>query len=305
MLKRLRLCSYIIGFLFFRPISYILPLKLSLKILYKFRKLFYPFFTWRKKRALHIFSLCFPEMDRDTQNKILDKLMWSTLIYPFIDIYLDHIPRGIKHMIDVYNFQEIRKLAIDNKAFILLFCHNGFQNIVLPFSGSLRPIYTVVGFFYDELDIVSKLQNYIRVGMQKKLDVLKYIYIKKDSLVQLRIVKLLKEGKIVAISSDGTYSTKFYEVSFLNGYRLLVPTGAYRISVSLKVPILPIFSYFDEKDFKIKVIYGNIIKGDNPYTIAQEYWKVFTSFLRSHPEGWTGWWRILIEKDKLLRLSAI
>ncbi len=305
MLKKIRSFSYIIGFLLFRPISYVIPVRVSLKILYKFRKLFYPFLIARKRKALKILSLCFPEMNDKIKNKILDKLMWSVLIYPFVDIYLDHITNEVDEIVDVYNFRHIENLVSNKKAFILLFYHNGLHNITLPFSGTLRPIYIVVSFFYDEGDIFSRLQNYFRVGVQRRLDVLKYIYIKKDALVQLKIVKLLKQGKIVAISSDGTYSTKFYKISFLNGYKILVPTGAYRISTSLKIPILPIFSYFDEKLFKVRIIYGNPIEGDDAYSMAQEYWKLFSSFLKKHPYAWTGWWRLSIEKDKLLRLTAI
>ncbi len=305
MFKKIRAIVYIIGFFIFRPFSYVVPFRISLKILYRLRKLFYPFLFFRKKKALNLFSLCFPNMDNRTKNRILDKLMWTILLYSLLDIYLDRILGDIYDIIDVDNFQQIRDFVFDNKPFILLFFHNGLQNITLTFSGILNPVYTVVAYFYDKIDIFSKLQNFIRVKMQERSYALRHIYIKKHSLTQFKIVKLLKEGKILAISSDGIYSTKFYEVPFLNGYKILVPSGPYRISTFLEVPILPVFSYFDEKDFKIKIIYGNILKGHDPYLIAKEYWRIFSSFLKKHPEVWTGWWRLSVEKDKILKLSSI
>ena len=305
-MRALRALFYSIFFIIGRPLSFVIPLEYLLKFLYKIRKIFYPLLFKRKQRALKYLSICFPEKSKKEKDIILDKLLWSCIIYPVIDLYFDKILFKTQHMVNIKKQDNFNNSIFNREeGIIILFNHSGCHQLALQFMGKLKKIYCVVAFYYEKRNIFITLQNFFRTKMHRKAPTLKYVYIKKNTPVILKGVRLLKEKKAVAMSSDGTHTKKFFKIDFLNTYKIVVPTGPFRIAASLNIKIVPLFGYFDEKEFKFNVEYGPSFEGEDPYLLARKYWNFFAEFLKKHPEGWTGWWRMELEDKQTLKLISL
>ncbi len=296
-MKKLRQIAYLLSFSVLRPLSFLVPLTFMLTALYKTRRFFYIFFSGRRKRASQTFDLCFPELSPKEKGQILDSVLFQALAFPLIDVYLDRITEQTSSLVMAEHPEYLKKAVNSGRGVVLVFPH-GLHNISLPVAGMTKSVHIVVAHLYEKKNWLTRLQNFIRIGMQRKIATCRYIYLKKNSLAPLQIVKLLKQKKVVAISIDGAYAGKFYKLPFLGDRSILFTAGPFRLAASLKVPIVPIFGGFDMDSSRVRIIYGSVIEGDNPEAMAQEYARQFQNMLKKAPYCWTGWWRLqTVERD--------
>ncbi len=101
----------------------------------------------------------------------------------------------------------------------------------------------------------------------------------------------LRQGNILAIIGERIYTSEFGVEVCLCGKPVMIPTGAYRLSIRTGAPIVPVLGYKDEQElFHIEIndpIHPSGRKGRKEIKrMADEWVQVFENNLKAHPEQW-------------------
>jgi hypothetical protein len=123
---------------------------------------------------------------------------------------------------------------------------------------------------------------------------------------EVRILRERLAANHVVIITVSPAAHKFAEVPFLYG-RLNVPTGPIRLAMASGADLLPVFAFTkDSGEFEVSIqepLNPTDEQNDNE-SIAAAYAKRLESFVREHPDQWTGWHKAKTDGADWLRQDA-
>ena len=183
----------------------------------------------------------------------------------------------VKDNVKFINRDYLEECLKKKRGVIAFTCHLGNWELGAQVSSLVGyPVYGVALAHKDER--VNAFFN-----RQRLLKGVRVIPLKKGIF---KILRLLKNNKIIGILGDRNFSDAGVEVKFFNRKSLL-PRGVYYISKKFNVPILPTFFVRDRGD-KYLMIYEKPIYPEKKSLeqILDECVKVMEKYIRQYPEQW-------------------
>lgn len=288
---------YIISFIIFRPLTYVIPFRTYLGLIKILSYLTSPFYYKRKHIAKSIFLLI-GDFSTEQINTVLREGITNVSLFGFMDFYLGRWrPDICEKYVLVEGKEHFQQALAEKRGVLLAFTHSNTFNAAFPCLGYVKKICSIVILDSSERLSVSRIHAKIRERLWESLETVSYTYLNRGEAVSLKVRSMLKEGKIVAISADGLHAGKFLSVPFF-GKKIQLPTGIFKLSTLLGVPILPLFSGFDGKKSVFRVWLGDPILSRTPEEAAEAFIDQFQQHLRKYPSHWTGWWRMKLIKDE-------
>ena len=294
-MAKMRKFIYILSFFVFRPLIYVLPFPLYFELIKIICYLTMPLFYKRREVAQKNLSLIV-DFSTEQMDNVLGEGIKNIPLFGFLDFFMDQwTPTLCRRYMRVEGIEVLHNLLDEKKGVLLAFIHANNFNIVFHCIGYIKKLYCIV--FLDRSNPISNLHVKIRGGMWENIKPMKFIYLNENDSISLTIRRLLKEGKLVALSTDGQQTGNFLYVPFFNK-RLKLPLGIFRLGTLFQAPIIPFFSGFDWKDNVFRVWLGTPILCKTPEEAAEAYGAQFQKHLKKYPSHWTGWWRMELMKDE-------
>jgi len=295
MLESMRQLIFILSFLTLRPLVVLFPYRFSIEIMKFLSALILPFYFKRKRVAKQNLRLI-PDFSEKHIHEVITEGLKNATLMTFILFYNDRFDEAfLKRYVVLYGEENIKKFYDQKKGAIVAFVHN-FDRQSQAFLGYIVEYHVFP--FVEEVDRtwVSNMETKIRWKLWESSTTIHYHFVRPGTATPL-IRSLINDGKVVGLGVDGIHSHHFISVPFFNK-KIRLPSGIFWLATKLQVPIVPIFSGFDQKQNTFSVWVGNPIQDEYYETRAKEFVIQFEQHLREHPSHWTGWWRMKLVRDE-------
>jgi lauroyl/myristoyl acyltransferase len=280
---------YIVLFIIFRPLYYILPFGLFLRIIGFIGRFSAPLYAKRKSAGVKALEELQGLTHDEAEKAITDGLRNASL-FVFLDFICDKwtSPRVKKHTL-TEGREELEKAFSGGNGVLLTYVHSNTFNMALPCAGDIRHTYPLV--VLENRGFLSAVHARIRGHLWESVPTLTFTYLDRGDNATLKIKNFLKQGEVVAITADGLHTSKFVSLSFF-GSVLQLPMGSFRLSTIFNAPIVPLFSGVDWEKGKFRLSFGKPILKKTALEAAEAFAAQFQAHLARHPADWSGWWRM-------------